>query len=114
NASRLDAELSRAALEPVDIGAMLRTLADIHRATAEDDEETGGGEGGGGGGGPPPGGGGGGGAPPPPPYRRRGADQSAAYRSESSSKRALMPCATSGRSNGSSAFWDSWSHSMKS
>ena len=42
NASRLDAELSRAALEPVDIGAMLRTLADIHRATAEDDEETGG------------------------------------------------------------------------
>ena len=42
NASRLDAELSRAALEPVDIGAMLRTLADIHRATAEDDEGTGG------------------------------------------------------------------------
>jgi len=41
NASRLDAELSRAALEPVDIGAMLRTLADIHRTTAEDDEEDG-------------------------------------------------------------------------
>lgn len=39
NASRLDAELSRAALEPVDIGAMLRTLADIHRATAEDEDE---------------------------------------------------------------------------
>ncbi|WP_188262475.1 stimulus-sensing domain-containing protein [Azospirillum tabaci] len=41
NASRLDAELSRAALEPVDIGAMLRTLADIHRATAEDNDEDG-------------------------------------------------------------------------
>ena len=34
NASRLDAELSRAEPEPVDIGAMLDTLADIHRATA--------------------------------------------------------------------------------
>ncbi|OYD81221.1 stimulus-sensing domain-containing protein [Azospirillum brasilense] len=41
NASRLDAELSRAALEPVDIGAMLRTLADIHRTTAEDNDEDG-------------------------------------------------------------------------
>ncbi|MDQ2103588.1 stimulus-sensing domain-containing protein [Azospirillum isscasi] len=41
NASRLDAELSRAALEPVDIGAMLSTLADIHRTTAEDDMEDG-------------------------------------------------------------------------
>ncbi|CAO3431107.1 stimulus-sensing domain-containing protein [Azospirillum argentinense] len=39
NASRLDAELSRAALEPVDIGAMLRTLADIHHTTAEDEDE---------------------------------------------------------------------------
>ncbi|WP_353860004.1 stimulus-sensing domain-containing protein [Azospirillum formosense] len=39
NASRLDAELSRAALEPVDIGAMLRTLADIHRTTAEEGDE---------------------------------------------------------------------------
>lgn len=39
NASRLDAELSRATLESVDIGAMLRTLADIHRTTAEDDDE---------------------------------------------------------------------------
>ncbi|PWC55030.1 stimulus-sensing domain-containing protein [Azospirillum sp. TSO22-1] len=35
NASRLDAELSRARLEPVDIGAMLAMLADIHAATAE-------------------------------------------------------------------------------
>ncbi|MBP2296341.1 stimulus-sensing domain-containing protein [Azospirillum rugosum] len=34
NASRLDAELSRAEPEPVDVGAMLDTLADIHRATA--------------------------------------------------------------------------------
>lgn len=41
NASRLDAELSRAALEPVDIGAMLSMLADIHRTTAEDEEEDG-------------------------------------------------------------------------
>ncbi|TWA58575.1 two-component system sensor histidine kinase ChvG [Azospirillum baldaniorum] len=39
NASRLDAELSRAALEPVDIGAMLRTLADIHRTTEEEEED---------------------------------------------------------------------------
>ena len=43
NASRLDAELSRAALEPVDIGEMLRTLADIHRTTSEDEKEEGGG-----------------------------------------------------------------------
>lgn len=34
NASRLDAELSRAEPEPVDVGAMLDTLADIHRAMA--------------------------------------------------------------------------------
>ncbi|MCW2242633.1 stimulus-sensing domain-containing protein [Azospirillum canadense] len=34
NASRLDAELSRAEPEPVDVGAMLGMLADIHRATA--------------------------------------------------------------------------------
>ncbi|WP_448192435.1 stimulus-sensing domain-containing protein [Azospirillum sp. sgz301742] len=34
NASRLDAELSRAEPEPVDIGAMLAMLADIHAATA--------------------------------------------------------------------------------
>nr|WP_244439572.1 stimulus-sensing domain-containing protein [Azospirillum baldaniorum] len=40
NASRLDAELSRAALEPVDIGAMLRTLADIHRTTEEEEDGT--------------------------------------------------------------------------
>ena len=34
NASRLDAELSRAEPEPVDIGAMLAMLADIHATTA--------------------------------------------------------------------------------
>ena len=34
DASRLDAELSRAEAEPVDIGRMLETLADIHRTTA--------------------------------------------------------------------------------
>ncbi|UEM20556.1 sensor histidine kinase [Skermanella mucosa] len=34
NASRLDAELSRAEAEPVDIGRMLRMLADIHQTTA--------------------------------------------------------------------------------
>jgi len=39
NASRLDAELSRAEPEPVDIGAMLGMLADIQRATAEPVEE---------------------------------------------------------------------------
>jgi len=33
DASRLDAELSRAKTEPVDIGAMLATLADIHEVT---------------------------------------------------------------------------------
>lgn len=36
DASRLDAELSRAETEPVDVGAMLATLADMHRTTAED------------------------------------------------------------------------------
>jgi two-component system, OmpR family, sensor histidine kinase ChvG len=42
NASRLDAELSRAELEPVDIGAMLAMLADLQRsveATDDDDEK---------------------------------------------------------------------------
>ncbi len=34
NASRLDAELSRAALAPLDAAALLRTLADIHAETA--------------------------------------------------------------------------------
>jgi two-component system, OmpR family, sensor histidine kinase ChvG len=34
NASRLDAELSRAESEPVDIGRMLRMLTDIHETTA--------------------------------------------------------------------------------
>lgn len=34
NASRLDAELSRAEPEPVDLAAMLRTLADIHATAA--------------------------------------------------------------------------------
>jgi two-component system sensor histidine kinase ChvG len=33
DASRLDAELSRAEPEPVDVGAMLRTLAELHAAT---------------------------------------------------------------------------------
>ncbi|WP_209779918.1 stimulus-sensing domain-containing protein [Azospirillum agricola] len=43
NASRLDAELSRAELEPVDIGAMLAMLADIQRAAeaSEDGGSTG-------------------------------------------------------------------------
>ena len=36
DASRLDAELSRAETEPVDLGAMLATLVDIHRTTAGD------------------------------------------------------------------------------
>lgn len=36
DASRLDAELSRAETEPVDVGAMLATLVDIHRTTAGD------------------------------------------------------------------------------
>lgn len=36
-ASRLDAELSRAEIQPVDLGAMLETLADMHAATASDD-----------------------------------------------------------------------------
>jgi len=35
NASRLDAELSRTETEPVDVGAMLATLVDIHQATNE-------------------------------------------------------------------------------
>ena len=34
DASRLDAELSRAEVEPVDVGRMLETLVDIHQATA--------------------------------------------------------------------------------
>jgi two-component system sensor histidine kinase ChvG len=34
NASRLDAELSRAELAPVDMGQMLRALAEMHAATA--------------------------------------------------------------------------------
>jgi two-component system sensor histidine kinase ChvG len=34
-ASRLDAELSRAESQPVDLGALLSTLADIHRSAAE-------------------------------------------------------------------------------
>lgn len=34
DASRLDAELNRAMSQPVDIGTMLMTLADMHRATA--------------------------------------------------------------------------------
>ncbi len=34
DASRLDAELSRAMSQPVDVGSMLLTLADMHRATA--------------------------------------------------------------------------------
>ena len=36
DASRLDAELSRAETGPVDVGAMLATLADIHRTAAGD------------------------------------------------------------------------------
>ncbi len=39
NASRLDAELSRAELEPVDIGAMLAMLADLQRSVEESDGE---------------------------------------------------------------------------
>jgi two-component system sensor histidine kinase ChvG len=37
DASRLDAELSRAEMERVDIGEMLITLAEMHEATAADD-----------------------------------------------------------------------------
>ncbi|HTV44232.1 MAG TPA: stimulus-sensing domain-containing protein [Stellaceae bacterium] len=37
DASRLDAELSRLELEPVDIGAMLHALTDMHAATAAED-----------------------------------------------------------------------------
>lgn len=37
NASRLDAELSRAELEPVDLGQMLTMLADIHATTSAKD-----------------------------------------------------------------------------
>lgn len=36
DASRLDSELSRTEPEPVDVGAMLETLADMHAATATD------------------------------------------------------------------------------
>lgn len=36
NASRLDSELSRAEPQPVSIGAVLRTLADVHAATTAD------------------------------------------------------------------------------
>ena len=36
DASRLDAELSRAEMEPVDIASMLRALADMHEATGGD------------------------------------------------------------------------------
>ena len=36
DASRLDAELSRAATAPIDVGKMLATLADIHAHTAHD------------------------------------------------------------------------------
>ncbi|MGH6962331.1 MAG: HAMP domain-containing sensor histidine kinase, partial [Dongiaceae bacterium] len=36
DASRLDAELSRAEMGPVDIGSMLRALADLHEATMGD------------------------------------------------------------------------------
>ncbi|NYZ17870.1 HAMP domain-containing protein [Azospirillum sp. RWY-5-1] len=42
NASRLDAELSRAEPEPVDLGAMLRTLADIHATAAPEPVPAGG------------------------------------------------------------------------
>ncbi len=38
DASRLDAELSRIELEPVDIAAMLRALVDVHEATRAQDE----------------------------------------------------------------------------
>ncbi|HSK38450.1 MAG TPA: stimulus-sensing domain-containing protein [Arenibaculum sp.] len=38
NASRLDAELSRAELEPVDLARMLNMLADIHETTSADAE----------------------------------------------------------------------------
>lgn len=35
DASRLDAELSRTEIEPVDVGAMLETLVDVHATTAD-------------------------------------------------------------------------------
>ncbi len=35
DASRLDAELSRAEVEPVDVGSMLRALAELHEATTD-------------------------------------------------------------------------------
>ena len=38
-ASRLDAELSRAELETVDLGAMLRMLAELHTVTTQDDSD---------------------------------------------------------------------------
>ncbi|MGH6959535.1 MAG: sensor histidine kinase, partial [Dongiaceae bacterium] len=37
DASRLDAELSRAEVEPVDVGSMLRALAELHEATTDGD-----------------------------------------------------------------------------
>jgi two-component system sensor histidine kinase ChvG len=37
DASRLDAELSRAVMEPVDIGRLLHALVDVHAATAKPD-----------------------------------------------------------------------------
>lgn len=39
-ASRLDAELSRAEMSPVDVGAMLETLVDMHGATTDGDAPT--------------------------------------------------------------------------
>jgi len=44
NASRLDAELSRAQSHPVDLGALLSTLGDIHRAAGETRRDVAGGE----------------------------------------------------------------------
>jgi two-component system, OmpR family, sensor histidine kinase ChvG len=45
NASRLDAELSRAEVEPVDIGAMLAMLADLQRSVDAPDDDDGDGDG---------------------------------------------------------------------
>jgi len=44
NASRLDAELSRAQSHPVDLGALLSTLGDIHRSASETRRDAAGGE----------------------------------------------------------------------
>jgi two-component system sensor histidine kinase ChvG len=44
NASRLDAELSRAQSHPVDLGALLATLGDIHRSASETRRDAAGGE----------------------------------------------------------------------